>query len=192
MTSVDLIVLAVMAISGLLAFFRGLVREVLSIAAWIGAGVVALGGLPFARPLVKGWVPAPEWIDPAGYILLFAVALIVFSLIAKLIGGMVSASAIGGVDRSLGLLFGFGRGFVLAVIAYIVGQMAVPVDKWPAEVLAARGLPLISSGAALLTALIPADYRPVLQPPPAPRQATLNPILNAAPAGRAIDPPVRR
>jgi membrane protein required for colicin V production len=36
MTSVDLVLLGVMVLSGLIAFMRGLVREVLSIAAWVG------------------------------------------------------------------------------------------------------------------------------------------------------------
>ena len=37
MTWVDLVVFAVLAISALLAFMRGLVREVLGLAAWVGA-----------------------------------------------------------------------------------------------------------------------------------------------------------
>ena len=68
MTSVDLAVLAVMFVSGLLAFSRGLVREVLSIGAWLGAAVIAITFLPAIRPLVVPYMPSPEWTDPAGYI----------------------------------------------------------------------------------------------------------------------------
>src|ERR1700738_2064199 len=46
MTSVDLGVRGVMFLSGLLAFSRGLVREVLSIGAWLGAAAVAIMFLP--------------------------------------------------------------------------------------------------------------------------------------------------
>ncbi len=53
MTSVDLAVLAVMFLSGLLAFSRGLVREVLSIGAWVGAAAVAMAGLSVVRPLLN-------------------------------------------------------------------------------------------------------------------------------------------
>ena len=50
MTWVDLVALAVLAVSALLAFMRGLVREVLGLGAWIGAGTAAYFGLPLARP----------------------------------------------------------------------------------------------------------------------------------------------
>ena len=100
MTSVDLVVVAVLLISGVLALARGFVREVLSIGAWIGAAVVAIMLLPALRPFLEPYMPSPEWTDPAGYILLFLLSLIVFSLIAKTIGGMVRHSGIGGIDRT--------------------------------------------------------------------------------------------
>src|ERR1700689_2559356 len=68
MTSVDLAVLGVMLVSGLLAFSRGLIREVLSIGAWLGAAAIAMAGLPMVRPLLEPHVPSPEWTDPASYI----------------------------------------------------------------------------------------------------------------------------
>ena len=160
MTSVDLLVLGVMLLSALIAFMRGLVREVLSIAAWLGAAAVSVSFLPMIRPMISPYVPSPEWTDPAGYVILFLVALIVFSLVAKTIGGAVRASAIGGIDRSLGLLFGLARGAVLAIAVYIVGGMAVPPERWPAQVLDARSLPLIFKGAEWVVRQIPVEYRP--------------------------------
>ena len=77
-------------------------------------------------------MPSPEWTDPAGYIILFLIALIVFSLIAKTIGGAVRSSPISGIDRTLGLVFGLARGAVLAIIVYIVACMAIPPERWPA------------------------------------------------------------
>ena len=192
MTSVDLGVLGVMFLSGLLAFSRGLVREVLSIGAWLGAAVVAITFLPSIRPLLLPYLPSQEWVDPAGYILLFLVSLIVFSLIAKTIGGAVRSSAIGGIDRTLGLVFGLARGAAIAVAAYIVASMAVPVDHWPDQVLESRSLPYIYSGAAWVAKQIPQEYRPTVPPPPPGRQTGLEGILNTSPPGRAIDPPLRR
>ena len=191
MTSVDLILLGVMLLSGVVALMRGLVREVLSVVAWLGASAVATTCMPAVRPMVRQWVPSPEWADPAGYIILFLVSLIVFTLIAKVISGAVRSSSIGGVDRSLGLLFGLARGAALAVVAYILGGMAIPVDHWPPQVLEARALPLIYDGAQWTARMLPAEYRPDLQAPPS-RQTAGNGIMNPIPAGRAIDPPPRR
>ena len=192
MTSVDLIVLGVMFLSGLVALMRGLVREVLSVAAWLGAAAVATTFMPLARPMVSQWVPSPEWTDPAGYIALFLVSLILFTLIAKLIGGAVRSSAIGGVDRSLGFLFGLARGAAIAVVAYIVAGMAIPVDHWPAQVLEARSLPLIHDGARMAVRLIPPESQPPVYAPPPARQTSVGGVTRATPVGRASDPPPRR
>ena len=54
MTWVDLVVLAVLAVSALLAFLRGLVREVLGLAAWVGAIFAGVWALPRVRPRVPG------------------------------------------------------------------------------------------------------------------------------------------
>jgi len=191
MTSVDLAVLGVMILSGLLALSRGLVREVLSIGAWVGAVVVALTFLPALRPFLGPYVPSPEWTDPTGYILLFLVSLILLSLVAKAIGGAVRSSAVGGIDRTLGLVFGLARGAVLAIAVYIVACMAIPPDRWPAPVLESRSLPYIYSGAAWVVRHIPQEYRPQVPPPPS-RQTALERILNTSPTGRAIDSSLRR
>ena len=147
MTSADLIFLGLMVLSALFSFLRGFVREVLSLVAWGGATVAAVTYAPTARPTVAQWVPSPDWAEPAAYILVFVVSLILLSLIAKVVGGAVRSSAIGGVDRSLGMLFGLARGAGLAIVAYIVAGMAVPIDHWPAQVLESRALPFIYDGA---------------------------------------------
>jgi membrane protein required for colicin V production len=190
MTSADVVVLAVMILSGLVAFMRGLVREVLSIVAWLGAALVAWKFKPVLVPYL-GWMPQ-EWTDPAAYIVIFLVSLIVFSIVASTISGAVRSSAVGGIDRTLGLAFGLARGVVLAIVAYIVGGLAIPPERWPEQVLDARSLPLIYQGAEWLARQVPEEYRPKVETPPAPRQPALNSLLSASPTGRAIDPPPRR
>jgi membrane protein required for colicin V production len=193
MTPIDLAVLAVLLLSALIAFVRGLVREVLSIGAWIGAAVVAVTFMPASRRFIAPYVPSPEWTDPAGYIILFLVSLIVFSLIAKTIGGAVRSSVISGIDRSLGLVFGLARGAALAIAAYIVASMVTPPEHWPQSVLESRSLPYIYTGAVWAARQMPPEYQPVVPRPPLPgRQAALDAILKVSPTGRAFDPPLRR
>jgi membrane protein required for colicin V production len=192
MTAVDLVVLGVMFLSGIIAFSRGLVREVLSVAAWIGAVAAAMALVPVARSTIAPYMP-PEWTEPVSFIALFLIALIVFSLIAKTISHAVRASAIGGIDRTLGLVFGLARGALLAVAVYIFACMAVPPEHWPPQVLEARSLPYIYSGAAWVARMMPPEYQPQVPPPPQPgKQAAADDLLKATPAGRAIDPPIRR
>ena len=83
---------------------------------------------------------APEWVDPVSFMVVFLVTLIVLMLVARAIGGLVRGSALGGVDRTLGLLFGLARGAAVVMIAYIIGQMVFPIERWPDAVLDARTL----------------------------------------------------
>jgi membrane protein required for colicin V production len=191
MTWLDLAVLGVLAVSALLAFMRGLVREVLGVGAWAGAAAFAVWGLPTVRPLLTSRLPA-EWIDIAGAGGLFLVSLIVLLMVSHYVSRAVRASALGGVDRSLGLVFGLARGAALVVIAYIVGQWVLPVERWPAPVLEARSLPLAYDGAIWARDRLPENYRPKIEPPPASREATADALLRATPVGRATGKPSAR
>ncbi len=188
MTWVDAIVFGVLAVSAIVAFARGLVREVLGVGAWVGAAIVAAWGFPLAEPHFRAWLGTPELADVATVAALFLVTLIFLSLIAHWIGSLVSMSVLGGLDRTLGLVFGVVRGAVLVVIAYILFGLAIPVERWPEPVLEARTLPAASWGAAWLVSLLPAEYRPHLAPLPLGRPTSAAALLRAAPQGREIGP----
>src|SRR3954447_7867992 len=55
-TLLDLVLLAVMLVSGLLAMVRGFMREILSIAAWAAAALVTLFAFPRLLPLAKSYL----------------------------------------------------------------------------------------------------------------------------------------
>jgi membrane protein required for colicin V production len=128
MTWVDIVVLSVLAISGLLAFLRGFVREVLGIGAWVGAVVVAIWGYPLAYPQFDRWLSgSPELVTPVTYAALGLVTLIVLLFVSHQIGNLVRGSVLGGLDRTLGLAFGLVRGAAIVVVAYIVVPMVLPM-----------------------------------------------------------------
>ena len=186
MTWVDLAVFGFLLISGLLAFVRGFVREVLGIAAWAGSVAIAFFALPTMRGVVRNWIPQPEWVDPASFIVVFIISLIILTLIARTIGGFVRRSALGGVDRTLGLLFGLARGAAVIIVAYMIGQMVFPIERWPDVVLEARTLTPTYEAARWVRDQVPEPYRPhALEPPPAGRRTTAEALLRATPQGRA-------
>ena len=95
MTWVDLAVFGFLAISGLLAFARGFVREILGIGAWIGAVTLAIIAMPMVHDYVQTWVSKSEWVNPVSFVVVFLGSLIVLTIVASLIGRMVSRSAVG-------------------------------------------------------------------------------------------------
>jgi membrane protein required for colicin V production len=193
MTWVDIAVLGVLAISALLAFMRGFVREVLGIGSWIGAVIVSIWGFPYARPRFEQWFAgSPDLVNPATFGALFIGTLIVLMIVSHWIGAIVRGSVLGGLDRTLGLLFGLVRGAAVVVFAYIAAGVVLPVDRWPPQVLEARVLPLAYAGATWTVARLPEDYRPHIYPPPAGHVTTADALMQALPQGRAIGkPPVK-
>ena len=188
MNWVDIVVLAVLALSGLLAFMRGLVREVLGVAAWAVAALVAspYGVFPYVQPWVRQQFADPGVADAVAFGGVFLIVLIVLWLIAAGIGNAVRGSALGGLDRTLGLVFGLARGAALLAAAYILTGHLVAPDQWPAPVLEARSLPTIYRGAEWLAAQLPPQYRPAVAAPPAGRSTTAAALLRANPVGRAL------
>jgi membrane protein required for colicin V production len=197
MTSADFVLLAVVAVSAIVAFVRGFVREVLGIAAWAAAAYIAYKGFPLASPVVRGWIPNKQFADPATYGIVFVLALIVCTVVTNLIGRMVRNSALGGVDRTLGLAYGVVRGAVIGIVAYIVVGMAVPPAEWPQPVRAARLLPFTHDGAVWLAGILPAQFRPKVaglddkSVPPLPSlltPAVIGAKLGAPPADQGATP----
>ena len=167
MTWVDGLLLAVLAVSAAVAYSRGLVREVLGAGAWIGALVLAFTLLPRTLVLMDGAVQ-PDWLAFAVAVGgVFLLALLALKLAIAWVAGLVRASALGGVDRALGTLFGLARGAFIAVLAYIVAGLFLPSERWPEPVRDARALPFVADGARWLVDSLPPDYRPPVPGAPA-------------------------
>ena len=133
-------VAAILFISAVLAYSRGFVREILSIAGWIGAGVVAFYFSPPVVPLIQEIPILNDIIGDncelgllAAFAGVFAIALVVIALFTPLISGAVQNSALGSLDGGLGFLFGLVRGILLIVVAlvaydfFIAGGEGFPV-----------------------------------------------------------------
>lgn len=187
MTWVDIAILGGLAVSALLGLLRGFVREVLGIAAWIGAAAVAVWARPFLLPKFAGWLPHdPALVDPIAFGVAFLGALVVLLILTHLISKAVHRVGLGGLDRSLGLLFGLARGAALVVLAYIVAQMVIPIEQWPPAVQRARALPFAYQGAVWAVGWLPQAERPRITPPPAEPVPAVQTLLRALPRGMAL------
>jgi len=192
MNMVDLLVLAIVGISGLLGLSRGLVREILGLGSWIAAGYAAYRIGPSVMPMTQEAIGNPDIADPAAYLITFVALLILLSLLANLVGRLVQLSALGGLDRTLGLVFGIARGLAVLIAAYIPLALMLPPEKWPAAVLQARSLPWIYAGAVWAADKLPPEYRPRVAPPPDGKPTIAADLLHATPEGRALGPTIPR
>jgi len=173
----DLVLLAVLLISGLLAFSRGLVREVLSIAGWVGAAIITLELYPRARPFVAPYVGDPLLADLIAAGVIFVISLVMLWLLSSAISRRVQESDIGALDRSLGFLFGLLRGGVVISLAYLILIQFVPPAEHPSWLREARAMPVVRYGARVIVRLTPEQVREGL--------ATVEDVGRAA--GRKVD-----
>jgi len=157
MTMFDVAVIAVLAVSGVLAIARGFVHEVLSIVGWVGAFFAALYGTPLLKPLMMQVIEDEFFASLALGALLFISALIILSMLTKAISRRVKDSALGPLDRSLGLLFGLLRGIVIICLAYIALEWVMPVEDQGPWVREAKSIQMVEIGAGALKALAPKD-----------------------------------
>ncbi|MEM7505491.1 MAG: CvpA family protein [Pseudomonadota bacterium] len=138
-TLVDGGVAVVVLLSGILAYSRGLTREVFAIGGWIAAAALAFYLTPIVEPLMR---EAP-FVGPfladscvistiAAFTLIVAGALLVLSVFTPIFSSAVLESALGPIDRVLGFLFGVARGVLLVAVAYLIyTNIATGTEEWP-------------------------------------------------------------
>jgi len=137
-TIVDAVVAVVIILSALLAYSRGFVRESLSIAGWVVAAILAFMFAGQAEPLIREAPVVGDFLKGscelsriAAFAAVFAVALIVMSLITPLFSSIVQRSALGGIDQGLGFLFGVARGLLLVGVALVVYDRVITDQAIP-------------------------------------------------------------
>jgi membrane protein required for colicin V production len=153
----DLIVIVVLLVSGVFAFVRGFVHEVLAVASWVGAAFVTLYAYPLVQPWVLGVIAVEFIASLLTGVGLFLVTLVLFSVLTRILSNRIQHSSLGALDRSLGLLFGFLRGAVIVVLVWLaLGYMVTEGDR-PTWIQEARSRPLVERGAGLLLTLVPPE-----------------------------------
>jgi membrane protein required for colicin V production len=120
MTWFDYGVLTVLGLSLSLGALRGLVREMVSLAGWIAAfilatafsGIVAVQMPASLGPLLSGLL---------SFLLIFAGVLLVSGMIGLVLSLLVRAVGLGFPDRVLGAAFGVARGVAIMLLAVLLG-----------------------------------------------------------------------
>ncbi len=165
LNAADLLVIAVIAVSGLLAFVRGLVHEVLALGAWIGAGLATYLGIDRVIPFARSLTEAQALADVGAGAAVFLAVLIALSIVTRILVKQIRKSSLGPLDRSLGLLFGLARGALIVAVAWLVMTWAYQEEPLPGWVAEARSLPLVEEGARALYEALPEGLRPEDLPP---------------------------
>ena len=144
MTVFDYAVLAVLSVSVLLGLWRGVVSEILALAAWVVAFFVARAEASEVAAWLTGQITEPGMRLAAAYVLVFVGVLLVFAIARMLISRMLKAVGLGLLDRLLGAVFGVLRGILVVVLAVLVaGMTPLPKADWWRDAMLAPPLEIV-------------------------------------------------
>ena len=133
LTYLDAAVLAVCFISALLAMYRGLTRELMSILSWIAAAGATLYFVLNYKKVAEDMAAQMNTQVAVAQIaigaVIFLIVLIIVHLITSRISDAILDSSVGMIDRILGFVFGLARGFLLVVIPYMFYASFVPDEQ---------------------------------------------------------------
>jgi membrane protein required for colicin V production len=155
MTSFDWIVLLIVGLSTLLAFFRGVIRELIALIAWVLGVIAAIGFAPILGRMLPEIAGHPVVPYVIAFALILIVALLVGALIAWPLSKAIRAAGLGFVDRFLGSVFGFVRGIVL-MLAFVLVAGLTPLPRtiwWQASAF----VPPLVAGVVVLRPHLPRD-----------------------------------
>lgn len=188
MTVFDILVIAVMVISGLLAMVRGFASEVLSILSWVVAALAALLLYPLLLPLVQTLVDA-YWISLLiSAVLIFLVVYVAMSALTYRWMERAHGGDIGFLDRSLGFVFGIARGLFVVSIAFLVFVWLVPDRRdQPDWITDARLMPLVDFTADALGSLAAQQSTAPTQPFFTPEGQRTAPVTEEPQSGADTD-----
>lgn len=120
MTAFDIIVLILVLVAAVAGFMRGLVQEVLSLAAWI----LAAFAVYYLHGPLTGWLRDLYDAEPATPLLAFVLLLLIpyaaMKVIASNVGEASRGAVLGPIDRVLGFGFGAIKGTLIVVFMFSV------------------------------------------------------------------------
>lgn len=141
MTILDYVVLGIIFVSVLVSIMRGFVREILSIAGWVIAFMVASSFAGNFEPMLPLSVTGESLRILIAFVVIFISVLIVMMLITMMLSVIIKSVGLGFTDRLLGAFFGFLRGFIVVMIlVLIVGLTGLPKQSFWQQALLNRPL----------------------------------------------------
>jgi len=156
LNNLDIIILIITGISALIGLSRGFVKEVLSITGWILAFICIILLLPVLNPIVLKWFANGTVAGIITALSIFIVFLVCWILFTGSIVNQIRSSLFSGIDRFLGLLFGFLRAFLMVILFNIPINWIIPVSQQSKFFTESKYFKIAGTFAKPIESLIPA------------------------------------
>jgi len=152
-TVFDLIVLTVIGVSSVLGLLRGLLKELLSLVAYVLAFLAAVWWGADVAVWFEPWIEHVLIRMGVAYGLVFLLALLLVGLVNLAASVLIQKTGLTPADRGLGLLFGLLRGVLVVCVAVaLIGHTELTHEAWWRDAVLSR--PAVT-GVQALKALMP-------------------------------------
>ena len=144
--SFDLIYIIITILTLIKCTKRGFVLSILSAARWLLAYVITLFLFPKIKPYVKGTISNEYVLDTLLGLSLFVFIIFIILMINKGISKAVTYSGMGTLDKIFGFLFGFLKGYVIAVCVFATINIVYNHKNWPLDLKKSFSFPWVEKG----------------------------------------------
>lgn len=135
----DYFILILIALSAVIGLWRGLLREVISLATWAAAIAIAFLFAEDGAAHLVAYIDIPSLRVAAAFSGLFLATLLLGGLVGILASQLVHYTGLTGTDRVLGMTFGLARGAaIVALLVLAAGLTPLPKDPWWQQALLLR------------------------------------------------------
>ncbi|MES9940992.1 MAG: CvpA family protein [Candidatus Thiodiazotropha sp. 6PLUC2] len=152
---IDILIIAIIALSAVISLIRGFMQEALSLATWIAAFTLAWLFFRTLSVELIPWIDVPSIRLGVSFGLILIGVLIIGAVINHFMKVLVDTTGLSGTDRLIGIFFGVARGAVIvAILVLLAGLTPFPNDPWWHE---SRLIPYFQEMALWLKSYLPSD-----------------------------------
>ena len=158
----DVIFILVILYNVIRCFSDGFFLSFLSFLKWVISIIMSIILVPKLQPWVGDYIES-NFIHYIGIgVFIFIVTLFITIILGKAVGRTVTWTGVGSVDKYFGILFGFFKGYIVAICLFSVLNWFYPYEKWGISTSDAFSFDIVKKGNNLLIHEFP-DYKKIIE-----------------------------
>jgi membrane protein required for colicin V production len=131
LTGLDFVLLGVLGVSAVLGLIRGLLKEVLSLAAYAFAFLAAIWWGPRVSDWLISWITQSFLRMTLAYIGVFIAVLLLIGMVNMALSALIDKTGLTPADHGLGAVFGLARGVLfILILVTVAGFTPIPQEPW--------------------------------------------------------------
>ena len=146
----DLFFSIILLYSVIQCFLKGFSLSLISFMKWVLSTLVTILLVPKFQPIVSKYIQS-EFINNVGLgIAIFIFTLFITILVGKSFSKAMTWTGVGSIDKTFGFLFGFFKGYIVAVCIFSILNWFYPYQNWGISAENAITFNLVNKGSEIL------------------------------------------